>query len=118
MHFLQQKDAYRDGRALVFHNIDYLMLTVKLLQKDYTHLASCMVPIGDQIDMSQQEIAAMLRTKTKRFSERDIAQKFKPSKGGASARKWSSKARTMDSVFRMSELRLRETTAMPEDRRV
>ena len=48
------------------------MMTVTLLRKDYMHLASCLVPIGDQVGMSQSEIAEMLRTKTKRFSEEEI----------------------------------------------
>lgn len=77
LHFLQSKEAYSEGRALVFHNIDYLMMTVKLLQKDYMHLAKCLVPIGDQIGMTQQEIADMLRTKTRRFTEKEIQAKFK-----------------------------------------
>lgn len=77
LHFLQSKEAYSSGRALVFHNIDYLMLTFNLLTKNYAHLAKCLVPIGEeQIKMSQQEIADMLRTKTKRFSEEDIRAKF------------------------------------------
>lgn len=52
------------------------MLTFRLLRKDYMHLAKCLVPIGSQIDMSLEEIAAMLKTKTKRFSEEDIRKKF------------------------------------------
>lgn len=60
----------------MFHNIDYLMMTVKLLQKDYMYLANCLVPIGDQVGMSQQEIADMLRTKTRRFTQEDIQKKF------------------------------------------
>ncbi|KAG8627190.1 hypothetical protein KVT40_004673 [Elsinoe batatas] len=79
VHFLQSKQAYSEGRALVFHNIDYLMMTVKLLQKDYDHLANCLVPIGDQVKMTKKEIADMLRTKTRKFSEEDIQKKFKPS---------------------------------------
>ena len=51
--------------------------TVKLLQKDYMHLASCLVPMGDQIGMSQVELAEMLRRKTRRFSEEEIRAKFK-----------------------------------------
>ncbi|KAL9631722.1 MAG: hypothetical protein Q9164_005735 [Protoblastenia rupestris] len=70
--FIKAKDKYKEGRALVFQNIDYIMMTVTLLRKDYMHLASCLVPIGDQIGMSQSEIAEMLRTKTKRFSEEEI----------------------------------------------
>lgn len=77
VHFLQSKEAYRNGRALVFQNIDYLMMTITLLRKDYMHLASCLVPIGDQIGMSQVEIAAMLQSKTRRFTEEDIKKKFK-----------------------------------------
>ncbi|EMC94299.1 hypothetical protein BAUCODRAFT_74402 [Baudoinia panamericana UAMH 10762] len=77
VHFIQAKEAYRAGRALVFHNIDYFMMTVTLLRKDYKHLASCLVPMGDQIGMSQVEIAEMLKTKTRKFSEEDIKKKFK-----------------------------------------
>jgi len=51
-------------------------LTIRLLKKDYVHIAKCLVPIGDQIGMSIDEIAAMLKTKTKRFSEEDIKSKF------------------------------------------
>lgn len=76
LHFLQSKQAYAEGRALVFHNIDYLMMTYKLITKDYMHLANCLVPIGDQIGMSQKEIADMLRTKTRAFSEDEISEKF------------------------------------------
>ena len=61
----------------MFCNIDHLMLTVKLLQKDYLHLARCQLPIGDQVMMSVSEIAALLETKTRRFSEDKIWLKFK-----------------------------------------
>lgn len=53
------------------------MMTIKLLMKDYMYLAARLVPIGDQIGMSQTELADMLRTKTKRFTEEDIRRKFK-----------------------------------------
>lgn len=76
MAFLKQKDRYAAEQALVFTNIDYIMLTVKLFQKDYAHLAKCLVPIGDQIGMSLEEIAVMLRSKTRRFTEEEIAEKF------------------------------------------
>lgn len=75
--FLRQKHIYAQEAALVFHNIDYLGITLKLLQKDYRHLARCLVPIGDQIGMTLAEIEALLETKTRRFSEADIAAKFK-----------------------------------------
>ena len=56
------------------------MMTVKLMQKDYMYLANCLIPIGDQIGMTQQEIADMLRTKTKAFSEEEIRAKFPQNK--------------------------------------
>ncbi|KAI9786022.1 MAG: hypothetical protein M1816_008174 [Peltula sp. TS41687] len=74
--FVKAKGQYRNGRALVFRNIDYIMMTITLLRKDYNHLAACLVPMGEQIGMSQQELADMLRTKTRRFSEEDIQRKF------------------------------------------
>ncbi|EAL86472.2 hypothetical protein KXX33_006967 [Aspergillus fumigatus] len=74
--FLKQKDRYASEHALVFRNIDYLMITYRLIRKDYTHLAKCLVPIGDQISMSIEERAAMLQSKTRRFTEAEIARKF------------------------------------------
>ncbi|PLN75341.1 hypothetical protein BDW42DRAFT_180881 [Aspergillus taichungensis] len=70
--FLKQKDRYANEHALVFRNIDYIMITYKLLTKDYMHLAKCLVPMGDQISMTMEERAAMLQSKTKRFGEEEI----------------------------------------------
>lgn len=52
------------------------MMTYRILTKDYLYLANCLVPIGDQIGMSKQELADMLRSKTRRFSEEEIEEKF------------------------------------------
>lgn len=52
------------------------MMTYRILRKDYLYLADCVVPIGDQIGMSKQEIADMLRTKTRKFSEEEIQEKY------------------------------------------
>ena len=51
-------------------------MTYRILIKDYLYLADCLVPIGDQIGMSRQELANMLRTKTRRFSEQEIQEKY------------------------------------------
>ncbi|KAJ5295915.1 hypothetical protein N7508_010736 [Penicillium antarcticum] len=65
---LRDQERYSDERALVFRNVDYMMLTVKLLQKDYLHLARCMVPIGpEQRKMSLEQRADMLRSRTRRL---------------------------------------------------
>ncbi|KAI9788814.1 MAG: hypothetical protein M1833_002805 [Piccolia ochrophora] len=79
--FLKAKKQYEDGRALVFRNIDYIMITIKLMQKDYDHLARCLVPMGDQIRLSHHEKMDLLRSKTRKFSEEDIERKF-PKAGG------------------------------------
>lgn len=52
------------------------MMTYRILCKDYVYLANCVVPIGDQIGMSKQELADMLRTKTRKFSEEEIQEKY------------------------------------------
>ena len=75
--FMKAKKQYQDGRALVFHNIDYLELTYRLMRKDYDHIAKCLVPIGEQKAMSHEQRVKMLKTKTKRFSEEDISNKFR-----------------------------------------
>ncbi|KAL1296896.1 hypothetical protein AAFC00_004510 [Neodothiora populina] len=90
LHFIKSKAQYASGRALVFHNIDYNMMTFKLLTKDYLYLADCLVPIGkEQMSMSREEIAAMLKTKTRRFTEADIEAKFEKARVGSKLRKGS-----------------------------
>jgi hypothetical protein len=74
--FLAQKKQYSDEHALVFYNIDYLMITFSLLSKNYMHLARCLVPMGDQMKLSIEERAEMLRSKTKPFTEEQIAEKW------------------------------------------
>lgn len=74
---MRAKNKYINERALVFKNIDYIMMTVKLMQKDYMYLAKCLVPIGKkQIRMSLEEKAEMLRSKTRKFSEEEIKVKY------------------------------------------
>lgn len=52
------------------------MMTYRILRKDYLYLADCVVPIGDQIGMSRQELASMLQTKTRKFPEEEIQEKY------------------------------------------
>ncbi|RXK35763.1 hypothetical protein M231_06949 [Tremella mesenterica] len=76
--FMEGKKKYSDEKALVFTNIDYLMITFTLLRKDYNKLAKCLVPIGEeQMKMSLEEIEAMLESKTAAFNEDKIEEKFK-----------------------------------------
>lgn len=74
--FLASKPAYSSGQALVFQHIDYLMMTYRLMRKDYDYLAGCLVPIGDQMGMSKKELADMLRKKTRKFTEEEIERNF------------------------------------------
>lgn len=61
----------------MFYDIDYLMITVRLLMRDYEHLARRLVPIGkQQIDMTMVERVDMLRARTRRFTEEEIRAKF------------------------------------------
>lgn len=46
------------------------------MRKDYNYIAECLVPMGEQIGKSNEELAAMLRRKTKKFSKQTIQQKF------------------------------------------
>ena len=73
---MKAKKDYVDGKALVFRNIDYLMLTYRVLRKDYLHLADCMIPIGNQIQLTREQRAELLRSKTRRFTEEEIQEKF------------------------------------------
>ncbi|KAI1379526.1 hypothetical protein F4677DRAFT_442503 [Hypoxylon crocopeplum] len=77
VHFLVNKETYSAEHALVFHNIDYLEITIRLLLGHYEHLARCLVPIGErQIAMTIEQRAAMLKRCTRRFSEEEIEEKF------------------------------------------
>ena len=74
--FLEQKATYEKEGALVFHNIDFLMITLRLLCKDYHHLAKCLVPLGQQIRLTMEQRVQLLRRQTRKFTEKDIRQKF------------------------------------------
>jgi Fatty acid desaturase len=76
VHFLKEKHRYADEHALVFRNIDYLMISVRLMMKDYAYLAKCLVPMGEQIDMTMEERERLLKKKTRRFTEEEIKAKF------------------------------------------
>lgn len=63
-----------------------MILTVRLLMKDYKTLAKCLVPIGpEQIAMTMEERAAFLKDHTRQFTEEEIARKFKVTGGAAVA---------------------------------
>lgn len=76
--FLEQKDTYAREGALVFHNIDYLMVTVRLMMKDYGTLADCLVPIGDQVHLTREARIELLKKLTRRFTEAQIQDKYYP----------------------------------------
>lgn len=74
--FLEQKETYAKEGALVFHNIDFLMITIRLMMKDYENLANCLVPMGDQIQLSMEGRIEMLKRLTRKFSEDDVKRTF------------------------------------------
>ena len=62
----------------MFHDIDYIMLTIKLLSKDYTYIAKRFVPISEeQTKMSVEDVEKVLKTKVRRFSKQEIEAKWK-----------------------------------------
>ncbi|KAJ6001903.1 hypothetical protein N7522_007130 [Penicillium canescens] len=65
--FLTQKSRYAEEDALVFRNVDYIFITVNLLRKNYVYLAKCLIPIGDQVNMTLDERVEMLRRRTRKF---------------------------------------------------
>ncbi|KAJ6436640.1 MEI5 protein [Purpureocillium lavendulum] len=71
----KSKAEYASQGALVFHGIDFVMITVRLLLKDYRTLAECMVPIGGQISMTMDERVEFLKGRTQQFTEKDIQRK-------------------------------------------
>ncbi|KAK3358080.1 hypothetical protein B0T25DRAFT_590116 [Lasiosphaeria hispida] len=85
--FLSQRADYAAQDALVFHDIDYVFITVRLLQKRYDILARALVPIGArQKAMSLDERAVMLRRHTRQFSEAEVRDKFRTLTAAAKAK--------------------------------
>lgn len=60
----------------MFYNIDYMFLTINLLRKNYDHIARCLVPMGDQMKLTHEERVEMIRCKTRKFTEEEIAAKW------------------------------------------
>ena len=75
---LEQKHVYAKESALIFHNIDFIMITVRLLKKDYKTLAECLVPIGEQVHLTMEGRMELLQRLARKFTEDDIEKKFKP----------------------------------------
>ncbi|KAF4973990.1 hypothetical protein FZEAL_9058 [Fusarium zealandicum] len=74
--FLKTKDLYASQSALVFYDIDYLMITFRLLMKDYRLLARHMVPMGSQVSMSLEQLEALLESHARQFTDEEIKEKF------------------------------------------
>ena len=74
--FLRQKAQYQTEGALTFANVDYIMITMSCLTKNFDKLARHLVPMGEQISMSHEERVEMLRSKTRKFTPEEIKTKF------------------------------------------
>ena len=75
--FYLRRHEYSSQSALTFYDIDYLMITFRLLMRDYGYLADRLVPMGEeQLAMSKEETMQLLKKKTKRFTENDIQKLF------------------------------------------
>ena len=52
------------------------MIAVRLLLKDYNHLAKCLIPIGAQINMSMEDRIAMLKRHCRQFTKEEARAKI------------------------------------------
>jgi phosphoinositide-3-kinase regulatory subunit 4 len=75
--FIKAKQEFASGGALTFQGLDFIKLTFLLFKKNYNHIAECLLPMGEQIGMTKEEVVSMLRKKTKKFSADAIMLKFK-----------------------------------------
>jgi hypothetical protein len=67
------------------------MMTVRLLRHDYDYIARRLVPLGPtQAAWTHDERVAMLKRKTRRFTEAEIAAKFRQSAAAAAAARTTS----------------------------
>ncbi|KAK3330050.1 hypothetical protein B0H66DRAFT_572268 [Apodospora peruviana] len=85
--FLQQKGAYAKKGSIVLHSLDYVMLAIRLFMKDYDHLARCMIPLGDQTNLTMQERKAFLKSLTRPFTQEELLARFR--RGGVKTEKKS-----------------------------
>lgn len=71
--FLKNQDQYAANRAIVFEGLDYHQIWWYLMWKRYDILAKHFVNVGN-VYQSDEEIIAMLRSRTQRFSDTSLAQ--------------------------------------------
>ena len=74
---MKAKQEFATGGALTFQRLDFIKLTFLLFKKNYSHIAECLLPMGEQVGMTNDEVVSMLRRKTRRFSNDAIMLKFK-----------------------------------------
>lgn len=75
--FITQFSRYKSEDALVFTNIDYMLITFRLVTNNYEKLADCFVPIGEeQMKLSREEVKSMLKSRTKKFEKTDLERAF------------------------------------------
>jgi hypothetical protein len=56
------------------------MVTFRLMIKDYETLAKCLVPMGDQIQLTMEGRVELLKKLTRKFTEEQIREKYPPKK--------------------------------------
>ena len=64
------------GGALTFQKLDFIKLAILLARKKYAYLAECLVPMGEQIGMTNDELAEMLRKKTRKFTKDEVRRAY------------------------------------------
>ncbi|KAJ1560680.1 hypothetical protein HK096_007623 [Nowakowskiella sp. JEL0078] len=70
--FVKQRQLYFDEEAVIFKDLNYLDVWLKLITDDYKGLAKYWIHVGYGPKPSDDEIVVMLRKKTQRFSKEEI----------------------------------------------
>jgi fatty acid desaturase len=70
--FLKQRKEYEDEQAVVFKDLDYPDVWIRLMMGNYQSLANYWVHVGDGPRPSDEEIIELLKSKTKRFTKEEV----------------------------------------------
>ncbi|KAJ3120714.1 hypothetical protein HK098_004400 [Nowakowskiella sp. JEL0407] len=70
--FVKQRQQYYEEQAVVFKDLDYPGVWIRLVTGNYKDLAKYWIHLGDGPRPSDEEIIALLKHKTKRFTMEEV----------------------------------------------
>lgn len=69
-HLLDNTKEYADNKAFIFNGVDFLIIWVWLMRKEYDKLADKIVNLGAW--NSKEEVIQLMKERTRRFSEEEV----------------------------------------------